>query len=126
MPTLVDDADVKEIMDSGIDFDTTPFILAADALVNAKLTGQGLSADHLFEIERWLSAHFVCIKSPGLLHEQVSKSSQTIESKLGLGLDVTRYGQQVKLLDTTGILASLGLKRASLKHIGGEEGYIET
>jgi len=61
----------------------------------------------LAEIEKYLAAHFFCIFKPRRRSEQAGSVMETIESKVDLGLDVTRYGQQAKLLDVRGGLAVL-------------------
>lgn len=98
--------------------DLTPFMDAANILVTRlcagakKLDGTSYYADSDLEmIERWLSCHFYKIPNPSDLVEQVSKDAQrTIESKVDLGLNVTRYGQMAKILDSAGGLASADLR----------------
>lgn len=105
----VTDGDVKEILDT--DIDTTAFIIAANLIVTDKLASSGLSTTHLKEIERWLAAHLACTNDKRSQSEKLGAAEATYEGKTGLGLDSTSYGQQVKLLDTTGTLARLGMKR---------------
>lgn len=63
--------------------------------------------EKLYEIERWLSAHFVCIADPrtqsiGLGSGDIQES---LFGKVGLRLQVSRYGQMALVLDTSGALA---------------------
>lgn len=112
-----------------------PFIVAANELVEehcasaTKADGSLWHTDERLElIERWLSAHFAAIYSPRVRAESVSSLNTVFESKIGFGLDLTRYGQQVKLLDSSGALAALDQmakgtgKRARFKawHLGKE------
>jgi len=102
------DADVQEILDT--DHDTTPFITAANVLMNKLLAtpiaSGDLSAEQLVEIERWLAAHFACMMDPRENEVWADRARAVFEGKSGMGLDFTRYGQQVKFLDTSGILAA--------------------
>ena len=95
--------------------DITPFIDAANLTINDVIDTSLLSAAQLKEIERWLAAHFTVIKYTRIDSERAGSVSQKVQYRLGLGLDVTLYGQQAKRLDTTGALSSLdkGKKRAA-------------
>ena len=71
----------------------------------------------LKEIERWLAAHFACIRDP-LFREARTAGDQMVfeRGQAGTGLSATSYGQQALLLDTSGILAQVTTtKRASFK-----------
>lgn len=112
-----------------------PAIETASALVDEvcapvlKADGVTLRYDaaRLELIERWLACHFYCIMLP---KNQVSSArigvNRTIETKLGLGFDVTRYGQMAMRLDTAGGLAVVNQQakdgkyrvRPGLYHIG--------
>ena len=109
----VTDVEVKEILDTIID--TTPFITAANLIVTEKLGGSDLSSAMLKEIERWLSAHLACSMDPRAKLESLGDGSKSYEGQTDLGLDNTKYGQNVKLLDTTGVLASLGKQAAKVE-----------
>ena len=58
-------------------------------------------------IETWLAAHFYAIFDPRTTDEKVSTVQEKYQSKVDLGLDVTHYGQQCKILDVNGGLAAL-------------------
>lgn len=116
MAIRVTEADVKEII--ATDEHCEPFITIASMIVDDKLVGQGLSDDRLFEIERWLAAHFVAIKDPRQTSESIAGASANFGASLGKGLDATSYGQQVKLLDTTGILERVGQRLARMQVFG--------
>lgn len=108
--------EVKEIIDTAlIESQISPFITAANLTVTAMLTESGLSVTQLKEIERWLAAHFVAIRDPRISRERTGEAEATYHGKSDMGLDHTPYGQQVKLLDTTGALANLGKRKASVE-----------
>ena len=115
MPQRVSDADVKQILTTSVD--TQPFIVAASLLIDRHLASQNLSAALLLEIERWLAAHFACVRDPRLRDVRDGDTGVQYErGKAGEGLSATSYGQQVLLLDPTGILAQVTTtKRASIK-----------
>jgi hypothetical protein len=115
MATRVNDADVKEILDTSIS--TTVFIKAANLIVNEHLSGQGLSNDQLKEIERWLSAHLACVRDPRVAEEAFGDARAKYQGITGLGLDATMYGQQVRLLDSTGRLSRVGKQAVYIKAI---------
>jgi hypothetical protein len=111
---------VKKIIDTTlIASEISLFIKAANLLVTDWLGNSGLTEPHLKEIERWLSAHLVAIRSQDSVSkaEKTGDASITRHGQTGLGLDFTPYGQQVKVLDITGTMANLGLKPASLETI---------
>lgn len=111
----VTDAEVKEVFDTTID--TTPFIATANLIVTEELGESDLSEARLTQIELFLSAHLASLMDPRLASEKIGDGSNTYEGKTGMGLDSSRYGQQVKLLDTTGAMANLEKRKATLQTI---------
>lgn len=108
-------AEVKEIIDTDLtEEQVSPFITAANLTITDILGTSGLSSDQLKEIERWLSAHFVAVRDPRISAEKTADASATYQGKTAMGLDSTFYGQQAKMLDTTGVLANIGKKKASM------------
>ncbi len=109
------DSEVKEIIITTITTDA--HIAAANVLVTHHLASKGLSAELLKEIERWLAAHFVAMTDPREHEVSVGtyEARAVFEGKTGMGLDHTRYGQQVKLLDASGVLGQIGAPRALFK-----------
>ena len=105
MSNRVTTAEVKLIYDT-TQTDLDVFIGVANALITKLLSDAGHSATILKEIERYLSAHFSCVMDPRAQSEGVAGISQGYEGQTGMGLDRTRYGQNAKLIDTSGILAS--------------------
>lgn len=120
---------VAGIIEVDEDIDITPFIDTANMLVT-DVCGESEYSDAKLElIERWLSAHFYAVRDPRAIDEAVKGISERTESKVDLGLDFTRYGQQAKILDTEGNLAALdeqsttvtGFRnvKPQMLHIGG-------
>lgn len=102
---------VQGIIEVDEDADLTPFIETANALVTEVCVPAGYDAARLELIERWLAAHFYAVLAPRAIVEQVGSAGggvrEQYESKVDLGLSITRYGQQAMMLDTTGGLAAL-------------------
>lgn len=112
MAERVAEIEVKEIIDTTLtDEDISPFISAANALVNATLLGESYSGALLKVIELWLSAHFVAIRDPQIAKEKLGEAEATYEGKTGTGLMHTRYGQQAILLDVNGVLAAIATSK---------------
>jgi hypothetical protein len=85
----------------------TPFLESANAVVSGKCTGVEYGAEELELIERWLAAHLACTIDPQIAEETVGAGKWKYDGRTGMGLDSTRYGQQVRLLDHKGTLAEL-------------------
>lgn len=98
------DADVKRIIDTNRD--TTDFIATATLIVSEDLAGQGYSTARIDQITLYLAAHFVALTEErgNLTKHQKGDALEEYAMELGSGLSLTRYGQQVLFLDTSGIL----------------------
>lgn len=83
----------------------TPFIEAANALVTEHCAALSATAAEL--VERWLSAHFYAMRDPRSTSESAGGVSTSYQSRVGLGFDLTHYGQMAMRLDTSGGLALL-------------------
>lgn len=117
----VDPVDVREIMDTSLtDIQLEAFIMAANLLINEKLASSGHSDELLFEIERWLTAHLAHARERITTSESMGGASESYATQIGLGLNGSFYGQHVKLLDSTGILAGFDEQkiRATLDWMG--------
>ena len=93
---IMQGSDVPDTVDLG------PYIDSASLLVTGKLSLLGYSGPELEMIERWLSAHLYEVDNPRIRKEVIGgyqKGEDSYESRIGLGLDLTRFGQQVKMLD---------------------------
>ncbi len=110
----IDGDDIKEILDTELTAaQLAPFCTAANFLVYEKVSGTISDEDYLKEIAKWLGAHLAaCSLEREVKTEEAGEYSATYSGTSSLGLDATLYGQQVKVLDTTGALANLGKKKA--------------
>lgn len=118
--------EVKQIITVPSTVEVVPFIRIANLTLTKRLgTNTSLSAGQKKELERWLTAHFL---SMGPLrqasYEKLGEAEVSYTGKYdNLGLDATSYGQQVKLIDTTGLLANIGKQGITFKavpRIGGK------
>ena len=114
MAARVAPSDVTAIFSTSIgNTALTVHITSAHLIIEQYIGTAGWDEDLATELERWLAAHLACTQDPQIKNERIGDASQTFEGQFGLGLDLTRYGQQVKILDTTGTLAaSLGKGKA--------------
>lgn len=117
-------AQVRLIVKTRAGVDLVPFIETANSLVTERCAGHlkedgtpFLSAARLELIERYLAAHFYQIMKPRTVQEMAGEVQATYQSKVDLLFNVTHYGQQALLLDTTGGLASL---QAAVEDAKGE------
>lgn len=107
--------EVQEIFSTTMEPDQiTAFILAANTLVNntCAVATPALDAITLKEIERWVAAHFCWMRNPGSLRKVIGDSESwgfpaSVTTSWGKGLNLSPYGQQAILLDTSGSLAAL-------------------
>lgn len=115
MAVRVTATDVKQILDDSTleDAIVNTYITGANALVNAAL-GTG-TTDLLKEIERWMAAHMIAVTRERLAYKEAAGSAMiTYVGEFKGGLDSSPYGQMVKTLDTTGAMAALDKKPASV------------
>ena len=102
--------EVREIIpleSSFTDAMVTAMITGANVVVTEVCTDSSLDTAHLKEIERWLSAHFCAIRDMRAATEKTGPASISFQYKVDLRLDVTMYGQQAMIIDTSGALARL-------------------
>lgn len=103
----VTDADIQAIRPTTVD--TLPFIAVASLLVDQYVGAAGWSLAMAVEIERWLTAHLMEVAAPMATQRRLGTTDVRYEqAQLGEGLKATRFGQQVLLLDTSGMLAGQG------------------
>lgn len=118
MANRVGPDELKEIIETELDDSVLEtFIGAANITVTEHLGDSTILSDaQKREVERWLAAHFLaCTRERQASREAVDKASITYQGETGMGLDSTHYGQIVKTLDATGILAGVvGKRKASL------------
>lgn len=87
--------------------ESAAFIHTAHTMVVVYLDGYSIPTVLLTEIEKYLAAHFGTLAYPAVQREGLSVLRTTFATKLGLGLQNTRYGQSAIGLDPTGILKDL-------------------
>lgn len=116
MALLVTVEDVRAIINTSLsDEAVTVMIQTADNLVQEELKPKMIyTPDRLRLIELWLSAHFIASSdiSGQITTERAGGGGRdgdeiTYSGKFGDMLSSNRYGQQVLLLDSSGILASI-------------------
>ena len=111
-------AEVQSILptNSLTDAVVTSFITGATALVDSAIgDSTELSTDLKKEIERWLTAHMISGTLERMAEsEGAGGASIKYTGTYGQNLASTPYGQMVLTLDTTGKMASLGKKTASM------------
>lgn len=112
-------SEVGEIISTDLtDAQVAAFINSANAIIQENMLEAGMSANILTQIELWLAAHLVAISDQREQSVSLRDGAVTYQSpRLGLGLDGTMYGQQVKVLDYSGILSGLGQKRARIEFL---------
>ena len=109
-----------------------PFIAAASALVDGvERRSDTLDSDEQLDsarleiIETWLAAHFYAIRDPRPERERAGSVEVKHQTSVDLGLNVTHYGQQAMMLDTTGYLSEISsgkkrIREVSLHWVGTE------
>ena len=109
--------EVKAIMENCVldDLVVDVFIEAANEVVTQTLAGTTVGTVLLKSIERFYTAHMIA----GTLHrttseEKLGDAAVVYTGKWDKNLDSTPYGQIVKGLDTSGKMASLGSREASI------------
>ncbi len=119
LPVL--EADVREIITTS-QTSLVPFIAAADSIIQDEFLSSNsshgtLTPARLFEIERWLAAHFVAMLEPQYRIERVEhglREGVQLAGKFGDNLSLTVFGQTAMVLDSTGTLSQLGKATARL------------
>lgn len=103
------DIAVAGIIEVDNEISLTPFIDAANLLVTNVCTNSGYTEATLEMIERYLSAHFYLLRDPQIRSSQIMGGTGEAYEQIStdLGLSVTKYGQQAKVLDYKGNLAVL-------------------
>lgn len=112
MPARTTEELIKSIIFED-DFDVTnydTFIATANMVVTKYVAINSNYTDgDLQLIETWLAAHYCCINSPRKTQSTISSVQASYEAKVGMGFNLTRYGQQAMLLAGYGELAKLNV-----------------
>lgn len=101
------------------EYAVTSYVADANVLVSEILGASGFSAERLEMIERYLAAHLYLLgtQEGGIFEDQMGESKVKTGSTftLGQGLRLTRWGQMVLALDTTGGFAQIegGVKKTA-------------
>lgn len=99
------------------------FISTASKIVDENLLDAGFDADTLAEIEKWLACHFISSTRERLAtQESVGDASITYSSPApprNQDLSSTPYGMMALSLDSSGRLARLFMKKASITAVPG-------
>ncbi len=101
--------EVQGIIEVPTDLDLAPFIATASLIVTEDLANQGLSTGRLKQIELYLAAHFAAIKDEhgALMKSKTLNAEEQYGGSFTQGLNLTRYGQQAIVFDTSGVLAAM-------------------
>lgn len=92
------------------------FIGIANRQTNAIATAGLADTSVLADIELMLAAHYVSLRDPAPKSVGMGPVNTSFDKgSLGEGLKATYWGQQALALDTTGTLAGVGVKRASIR-----------
>jgi len=126
------DADVTGIIDVASSISLTPFIAAANILVDQLAAVDAaneacLAATELTQIEVWIAAHFYAVRDPQLKTKKTGDASGTFRGSDDMFLSSTLHGQTAMLLDKTNWLAKRdkeakeGLSKTATVNWGGTE-----
>ena len=109
MANRTTDVEVQKIISLNVLTTTDPFITTANLLVTEHLGTSSLSSAMLTQIEKYLAAHLTALHPDErqLVEQEVGEATDTFAGKFGQQLDFTQFGQTVKMLDSTGILAGI-------------------
>jgi len=106
------ETEVKLVIDTDLVTDQiNQMLLSAENILVAHidpLADPRVTAAVRDDMKIWLAAHFVAIRDRRVKEESADGIRTIFEGKVGLGLDVTIYGQQVKMIDPTGKIAEIG------------------
>lgn len=100
--------------------DLDAYIEIANPIVTELCTNSGYTDERLEKIERYLSAHFLCVNYPRTTFTGISTLQASTEHKVDLGLRNTRYGQAAIFIDTAGNLAAVDNTQKTIKKPQGK------
>lgn len=130
---FTDEDSVGGIIEWDTSIDLTPFIDTAHYCILKAVTDSSYTDADKEIIERWLAAHFYAVRDPRAIKESAGSVTVTYQGKVGLGFDVTEYGQQAMRLDIKGGLAQMNEGASSgdyarifqILYVGTNEEYSE-
>lgn len=90
-------------------------IIGAETLINQAMASTTITDTLRKELTRWMAAHMIA-STVERMAEQEGAGGASIKytGTFGANLAATPYGQMVVLLDTTGMMASLGKKSVGM------------
>jgi len=101
-------SDVSAIFETNLtDSQLDVFITSANAFINAHEEMLVLSDAVLFEIERWLSAHYASARDQRIRHQDFGNSKATFQGEYKYSFYSTDYGQRAMDFDTTGTMNNI-------------------
>ena len=118
MAVLATVSDVEELMQETLDDSYVDSILTTVDLVLTKIFENysgDLSNSLLTEFQKYYAAHLIASTTKRMgAEENVGDAAIKYMGSFSTGLDSTPYGQMLKLLDVTGMLAKSGKTAASI------------
>ena len=89
-------------------------------------TNPALAPSELFQIELYITCHFVDFRDPIALQNKIGDSMsrnfpETVTTAWGQGLKLTLFGQMALAFDRSGSLASLGRMKGSFRAVPRED-----
>ena len=98
-------AQLNTIIDEELDTDeANAFITTAEAIVASTSASGTYTSSVIDEITKYLAAHLAAAKNPPKVSMKKGESRESFAQILAKGLDGTRFGQTVKLLDYKGFI----------------------
>jgi hypothetical protein len=110
MSVRTTEGNVRGILGGHYDGTTSlvPFIDTASSLVDdVALKDSSVSAVRLELIERWLAAHYYEHADQITQSRSTGGASGQFQGRTDMGFDSTKYGQEAKRLDSSGLLVNL-------------------
>ena len=128
MANRATDPEVRDIIPNTSISDLTPFINAANSVVDgvaASDCGSDLSDSQLLQVEIWLSAHYAAVTDPKLALQSEKYETEVNTYSRGssseTGVKSTQYGQMANTL-SNGCLVEVDMRKVSFFSVGGDTG----
>ena len=101
--------EVKLIITTGYaDATVDAFIATATLMVDNTIDSALMDEVTMKQLEIWLAAHLIACDDERLESETIGAGEDKVQGAYKVGLNVTKYGQQVFAIDHTGAFAKLG------------------
>lgn len=100
---------VPEIITVKETADLTEAIISSEMVIRGKAQPAGYTQAEMEILHVWFAAHLYEVNVQRKFEQKIGKSMQKPETKVGMGLDLTRPGQQVKVLDYLHAFADLDM-----------------